>query len=141
MISRSTYIELRVRYAETDRMGVVYHANYLVWCEIGRTEHIRALGRSYRALEEDGVMLAVADVAIRYHASARYDDRVRVATTVRNIRSRSITFDYLITNADTAERLATARTVLVALNRAGQVAAMPPDLRALLRSSQTDANP
>lgn len=141
MTPRTTYIELRVRYAETDRMGVVYHANYLVWCEVGRTEHIRTLGKSYRDLEEDGVMLAVAEVNVRYHASARYDDLIRVATTVGKLGSRSITFDYVITNADTAERLAIARTVLVALNRGAQVAAMPADVRTLLGSEAVDAQP
>ena len=126
-------LELRVRYAETDQMGVVYHTNYLVWCEIGRTELIRALsGTSYAALEKEGVALAVAELSIRYHGAARYDNRIRVRTTLAESRSRSVTFDYLISNAETGERLASARTVLVSLDPAGRPARMPERLRARL---------
>src|SRR5438093_12708635 len=122
--------DLRVRYAETDQMGVVYHTNYLVWCEIGRTELIRSLtGVSYADLERQGVALAVADLSIRYHGAARYDNRIRVRTALADARSRSITFDYLITNADTGERLATARTVLVSIDASGRPVVMPADLR------------
>ena len=73
-------LDLRVRYAETDRMGVVYHANYLAWCEVGRTEYIREAGMSYRSMEERGIGLAVSDVQMRFHAPATYDDVVRVET-------------------------------------------------------------
>ena len=122
--------ELRVRYAETDQMGVVYHTNYLVWCEIGRTELIRALtGVSYARLEEQGVMLAVAELSIRYHGAARYDNMIHVRTTLGDSRSRAVTFDYLITNAESGERLATARTVLVSLDRSGRPTVMPDALR------------
>jgi acyl-CoA thioester hydrolase len=123
-------LELRVRYAETDQMGVVYHTNYLVWCEIGRTELIRALtGVSYAKLEEEGVGLAVADLSIRYHGAARYDNLIRVRTTLTDARSRSVTFEYLITNAETGERLASARTVLVSLDERGRPVVMPDHLR------------
>src|ERR1700680_2802362 len=103
---------VRVRYAETDQMGVVYHANYLVWCEIGRTDFIRALGAPYSAIEREGVGLAVAEARLRCHAPARYDDVVRVATELAAVKSRSITFEYLITNADSGARLVTATTTL-----------------------------
>jgi acyl-CoA thioester hydrolase len=123
-------LELRVRYAETDQMGVVYHTNYLVWCEIGRTELIRELtGVSYARLEEQGVALAVADLSIRYHGAARYDNRIRVRTTLTDARSRSVTFEYLVTNAESGERLATARTVLVSLDDRGRPVVMPEQLR------------
>jgi acyl-CoA thioester hydrolase len=123
-------LELRVRYAESDQMGVVYHANYLVWCEMGRTELIRQMtGTSYADLERAGVALAVSEASIRYHGSARYDDLVRVQTTLAEARSRSVTFEYAITNAATGARLATARTVLVSLDSAGRPAVMPDDLR------------
>ena len=122
--------EVRVRYAETDQMGVVYHTNYLVWCEIGRTELIRELtGVSYAALEEQGVALAVAELNIRYHGAARYDNMIRVRTSLADARSRSITFDYLISNAESGERLASARTVLVSLDKRGRPVVMPDDLR------------
>jgi acyl-CoA thioester hydrolase len=132
MSARSSMVEFRVRYAETDQMGVVYHANYLVWCEVGRTELIRSMTTSYAALERSGVALAVMEASVRYHAPARYDDLVNVETTLVEIRSRTLTFDYLITNAESGERLATARTVLVSLDSAGRPAVMPRSLREVL---------
>lgn len=111
-------------------MGVVYHTNYLVWCEIGRTELIRELtGVSYAQLEAQGVALAVAELSIRYHGAARYDNRVRVHTSLSDARSRSVTFEYLIANAETGERLATARTLLVSLDKRGRPVVMPEALR------------
>ena len=130
-------LELRVRYAETDQMGVVYHANYLVWCEIGRTELIRELaGVSYAHLEEQGVALAVSELSIRYHAAAKYDNLIRVRTIMSEARSRSVTFEYLITNAETNERLASARTVLISLDARGRPVVMPDALRARLAASR-----
>jgi acyl-CoA thioester hydrolase len=111
-------------------MGVVYHTNYLVWCEIGRTELIRQLsGVSYAQLEKEGVALAVAELSIRYHGAARYDNLILVRTTLTEARSRSVTFEYAIANAETAERLATARTVLVSLDERGRPVVMPDRLR------------
>lgn len=125
----SSRSEFRVRYSETDQMGVVYHTNYLVWCEIGRTDFIRASGLTYAELERRGVLLAVAEASIRYHAAARYDDLIRVDTTLAALRSRAVTFDYLITNANTGERLSSARTVLVSLDRRGRPTTLPDDFR------------
>ena len=122
-----------MRYAETDRMGVVYHGNYLIWCEIGRTEHIRNFGMSYREMEERGVALAVAEASIRYQKAARYDDAIRVETTLADVSSRTVTFDYAILNADSQDRLATARTTLVSLDRANRVVAIPAEFRTVLR--------
>lgn len=111
-------------------MGVVYHTNYLVWCEIGRTELIRAVtGASYAELEKQGVLLAVAELSIRYHGAARYDNLIRVRTTLTAARSRSVSFEYLITDAKTGERLASATTVLVSLDDAGRPVVMPDELR------------
>jgi acyl-CoA thioester hydrolase len=124
-------IEFRVRYAETDQMGVVYHANYLVWCEMGRTEYIRTLGMSYAAMERAGVSLAVSELDARFHGAARYDDMIRVRTTLVDVRSRLIMFDYLVTNAETGLRLVTARTTLVSIDRAGKPTAMPTEVRRL----------
>lgn len=73
MTNGITSVELRVRYAETDQMGVAYHTHYLVWCEVARTDHMRQLGVSYRSLEDGGLRLAVVDARIRYGAPARYD--------------------------------------------------------------------
>ena len=126
-----TDIEFRVRYAETDQMGVVYHANYLVWCEMGRTDFIRRRGMSYADMERAGTLLAVADVNARFHAAARYEELVRVRTTLAEIHSRRIVFDYLITNAETEQRLVTARTSLVSIDARGRPRALPEDIRAL----------
>jgi acyl-CoA thioester hydrolase len=134
MTTHTHATELRVRYAETDRMGVVYYANYLVWCEVGRVELLRALGRSYAALEAEGIGLAVSEANVRYLSPARFDDRVRVETTLTGVRSRAVTFDYLIANAETGARLATARTSLVSIDRDGRLAAIPLDFRVALES-------
>jgi acyl-CoA thioester hydrolase len=124
-------VEFRVRYAETDQMGVVYHTNYLVWCEVGRTDFIRQRGMSYADMERSGVGLAVSELTARFHAAARYDDAVRVRTTLAEIRSRGITFDYLITDVATGRRLVTARTALVSIDATGRPMALPASVRAL----------
>jgi acyl-CoA thioester hydrolase len=124
--------EFRVRYSETDQMGVVYHAEYLVWCEVGRTDFIRALGVPYADLEKRGTALAVAELNIRYHAPARYDDLIRVETRLVEVRSRAITFEYVIRNAETGDRLASARTLLVSLDPSGRPVPMPAEVRALM---------
>src|SRR5690606_9221354 len=128
---KATEVEFRVRYAETDQMGVVYHANYLVWCEIGRTELIRRLGRSYAEVERDGVVLAVSDASVRYLVGARYDDLIRVETRVEEVRSRAVVFGYRILRVredGTTERLATARTSLIALGEGGRPRTLPAEL-------------
>jgi acyl-CoA thioester hydrolase len=129
-------LEFRVRYAETDQMAVVYHAEYLVWCEMGRTEYMRRLGASYASIERSGTLLVVADASIRYHAPARYDDIVRVETTLSDVRSRALTFDYAIFNANDGTRLVTARTMLVALDRAGRTSPIPADVRVQLERAR-----
>lgn len=123
-------VGLRVRYAETDRMGVVYHANYLVWCEIGRTELMRELGFAYAALEHAGIMLAVTEATVRYSRAARYDDAIRVVTQLEQAQSRSVTFSYRIFREDDAGPvlLATASTKLVAIDGAGATCRLPGDL-------------
>jgi acyl-CoA thioester hydrolase len=128
--------ELRVRYAETDRMGIVYYANYLVWCEVGRVEFMRALGGSYADLETQGYGLAVAEATVRYLAPARFDDLVRVETTLAGVRSRAVTFDYVISHAETGTRLATAHTALVSIDASGRPTALPSEFRTLLEGAQ-----
>ena len=133
---RESTIEVRVRYAETDQMGVVYHANYLVWCEIGRTDLIRQLGTSYADLERDGVGLAVIDASVRYHSAARYDDLIRIRTVLSDVRSRTVTFDYTIENASSGLRLASARTTLATLNTDGKLVAMPARIRKVMEDAR-----
>ncbi|MCA2992454.1 thioesterase family protein [Gemmatimonas sp.] len=130
-----TVSELRVRYAETDQMGVVYHANYLVWCEIGRTDYIRRAGRSYADLERDGVLLAVSDASLRFRASARYDDPIRVHTALTSVGSRGMTFAYRIVRADADQLLVTASTSLVSINRDGRPCTLRTDVRAWLEAA------
>lgn len=113
-------------------MGVVYHANYLAWCEVGRTELIRVRGRSYAEIERLGVGLAVSDASLRFHAPARYDDLVRITTTLTDIRSRSMTFEYLITHVGRDVKLVTASTTLIGLDRDGRIARLPQELRRAL---------
>ena len=129
-----TITELRVRYAETDQMQVVYHANYLVWCEVGRTDFMRQHGMSYAEMEKSGIGLTVCDFSVRLHASARYDDLVRVVTTLTDVKSRLVAFDYLLTNAGTGERLATARTSLVSISPQGRPISMPAGIRSALEA-------
>ena len=128
--------ELRVRYAETDRMGIVNYANYLVWCEVGRVEFMRALGGSYADLEAQGYGLAVAEATVRYLAPARFDDRVRIETSLVGVRSRAVTFDYVISNVDTGVRLATAHTALVSIDPTGRPVALPPEFRERLGNAR-----
>lgn len=134
-----TVSEMRVRYAETDQMGVVYHANYLVWCEIGRTDFIRRAGKSYAELEREGVLLAVSDAALRFHASARYDDPIRVNTSLTHVGSRGMTFSYQIMRADTQGVLVSATTSLVCINREGRLTSLPRDVRAWLERAMDGA--
>lgn len=117
-------------------MGVAYHANYLIWCEVGRTDFIRTLGVTYAEMERGGVLLAVADAHVRFHASARYDDRVRIVTRLTGVRSRMVTFAYELVRLSEAgvegERLASATTTLVSLDAEGRPAALPAPMRDLL---------
>jgi acyl-CoA thioester hydrolase len=128
--------DLRVRYAETDRMGIVYYANYLVWCEVGRVEFMRALGVSYAELEAQGYGLAVAEATVRYLSPARFDDPVRIETSLVGVRSRAVTFDYVISHAETGIRFATAHTALVSIDRTGRPTALPPEFRLLLERAR-----
>jgi len=91
---------VRVRYAETDQMGVVYHANYLVWFEVGRVEFIRQLGMDYKSMEqEEGALIAVVEASARYKAPARYDEELLVRTTLANVRGPIVRFRYAILRA------------------------------------------
>ena len=117
----------RVRYGETDQMGVAYHPNYLVWCEIGRTELMRDLGLPYAELEARGTLLAVAEASVRYGAAAHYDDLIEVETRVESVKSRAITFAYEIRRLEPdPDRLARATTTLISIDRDGRPHRLPP---------------
>lgn len=126
-------IQVRVNYSETDQMGVVYHARYLVWLDIARTEHLRRSGMSYRDLEATGLRLAVAEVAVRYRQPARYDDPVRVRCWVRDLASRRVEFGYAVEHAADGRLLATAMTSLLALDRRMAPTRLPDAVRRALR--------
>ena len=108
---------VRVRYAETDQMGVVYHANYLIWFEVGRVEYIRQLGLDYKSMErEEGCGIAVVDVSVRYKAPARYDDELVVQTRLIAARGALIRFGYRIVRAVDGVSLCEGETVHVVVD-------------------------
>jgi len=123
---------VRVNYSETDQMGVVYHARYLVWLDIARCEYLRRTGVTYRALEETGLRLVVSDVELRYRQPARYDDLIRVRCWVREVASRRITFGYAVEHAEEGRLLATATVGLLPLDRGMALRRLPDDVAAHL---------
>ena len=124
---------VRVNYSETDQMGVVYHARYLVWLDVARTEHLRQCGMSYRDLEASGLRLAVSEVAIRYRQPARYDDPIRIRCWVRELASRKVQFGYAVEQAENARLLATATTSLLPLDSTMTLSRLPDLVRDVLR--------
>jgi acyl-CoA thioester hydrolase len=121
---------VRVRYAETDQMGVVYHANYLIWFEVGRVELMRAFGFDYKTMEaEDDCFIVVADVSCRYHHSARFDELLRVRTRIAKAGNRVVKYSYeLLRDAD-EKLLATAETTHVVCGRDGKPKSLPQKYR------------
>lgn len=109
-------VQIRVRYAETDQMGVVYHSNYLVYFEIGRTEAMRAAGISYAGLEERGYVLAVTESSMKHRGSAKYDDLLTVRTWLREVSKTRLRFEYAVMRGE--QTLTTGHTVLAFLSRA-----------------------
>lgn len=106
----------RVRYAETDQMGIAHHANYIVWFELGRTDLCRATGVTYRSIEELGFLLVVAEVRCRYRIPFRYDDDVLIRTSVADAASRSMTFRYEVLDGSGTQLHATGESVHLWLN-------------------------
>lgn len=126
-------IEFRVRYAETDQMGVVYHTNYLVWCEMGRTDLMRQLGTTYADLERRGTFLVVSEARVRFRSPTRYDDMVRVRTRLTRLRSRGVSFAYWVEDVETGTVLAEAETDLICLDPAGSPRKLPVEVQQLLQ--------
>ena len=129
---------VRVRYAETDQMGVAYYGSHFVWFELGRTEFIRQRGYPYRQLEEqEGLYLIVAEASCRYHAPARYDDVLTIRTWVKQARSRVVVFSYEIL-AEDGTKVATGETLHVTTDREGKPRTLPERYRqALLNEPQS----
>ena len=124
---------LRVRYAETDAMGIVYHSNYIVWFEVGRGEYMRQQGGDYARWEAGGYYLPVIEVQARYLAPARYGDLVTVRTWVEEARSRQVTFAYEVVMAETGQPLATGRTKHFCVDEEGAIKTIPQAMREMLK--------
>jgi acyl-CoA thioester hydrolase len=123
---------VRVRYAETDKMGVVYYANYFVWFEIGRTDLLRASGWNYRDMEAEGFALPVIEASCAYRESARYDDELEVRTTGELLSPVRVKFSYVVVRAADAATLATGTTVHASLDGNGRPCRLPDRVRAVL---------
>ena len=127
--------EVRVRYAETDQMGIAYYANYLVWFEVGRGEFCRQRGFVYRDFEkENEAHLAVAEAQCRYHHSARYDDLLMIRTRIREFRKRTVRFEYEILRKEDETLIATGWTLHVILDKQGKMKSFPPEYAHFLSS-------
>lgn len=134
MSSRVGEVKIRVRYAETDQMGVVYHANHFVWFEVGRVEFLRQLGFSYRDMEnQDGCHIAVVDARCRYKAPARYDDEVIVRTQLRNVRESLVHFGYELLRATDGLLLAEGETTHVVIDREMKKTPIPEKYMAVFK--------
>lgn len=124
---------VRVRYAETDQMGVVYHANFLVWFEVGRVELMRALGIEYKRMEaDDDCHIVVAEVNCRYHHPARYDEVLRIRTRIAESRNRIVKFSYEVFRDSDGQLLATGGSTHVICGSTGRPKLLPEKYRQLL---------
>jgi acyl-CoA thioester hydrolase len=124
---------VRVRYAETDQMGVVYHANYFVWFEVGRVELMRALGVEYKKMErDDDCHIVVADVHCRYHHPARYDEELRVRTRIAESRNRLLKFSYELFRDSDDTLLANGHTIHIICGSNGRPKMLPGKYRRIL---------
>ena len=127
---------LRVRYAETDQMGVVYHSNHLIWFEVGRVEFMRQMGFSYRDLERDeDRFIAVAEVKCRYRAPVFYDEEVAVRTWLKNVRESVIVFQYELVRVENGKLLAEGETTHVVTDGKMKVAALPETYLSVFRTA------
>lgn len=127
--TRAVETRLRVRYAETDQMGIVYHANYLIWMEVGRVEYCREAGIRYRDMEREGVLLAVVEASCRYVSPALYDEEVIVKTWIAEAQSRMLRFGYEMLESSTGRRLATGETKHVFCDRERKPMKLPAKYR------------
>jgi acyl-CoA thioester hydrolase len=122
---------VRVRYAETDKMGVVYYANYLVWFEIGRTDWLRETGWTYREMEADGIQLPVIEARCEYRQGARYDDELEIRTRAKQLSPVRIQFDYEVLRRADGVTLAGGHTVHATIGPSGRPARLPERIRDL----------
>jgi acyl-CoA thioester hydrolase len=126
--SKVVEARVRVRYAETDQMGVVYHANYLIWFEVGRVELIRQMGLSYKEMEQEaGCMIAVVEASVRYRCSARYDDELVIETRLTASRSSVLKFGYRVLRVADGVLLCEGQTVHVVVNKEMKKTRLPQE--------------
>jgi acyl-CoA thioester hydrolase len=130
---------VRVRYAETDQMGVVYYANYFVWFEVGRTDLLRTLGGTYRELEADGIFLPVIEAACEYAQPSRYDDELEIRTEGRVLSPVRVEFRYQVVRLGDGAVVATGRTAHAAINRVGRPCRLPAPVREALSGAGSSA--
>lgn len=116
-------MNLRVRFAETDQMGVAHHSAYIIWLEAARVEWLRERGLDYRRLEAEGVSLAVSALEVQYHRSSRFDDELHIGATLTELRSRRVRYRYLITRDE--HKIATAESLHTPVDLKGQVIRLP----------------
>ena len=128
---RQTNSSVRVRYAETDKMGVVYYANYLIWFEVGRTDWLRETGWTYREMEADGIQLPVIEAHCEYRQGARYDDDIEIRTGARKLSPVRLQFDYQAIRRADGVLLATGHTVHATIDRDGRPVRMPDRVKDL----------
>ncbi len=121
-----------VRFAETDLMGIVHHSQYVVWMEEGRSDFMRRKGFTFDQWEAANVGFAVSELNLRYHAPARYGERVTVRTWIESLRSRQIVFAYQIVNADSRQELVTGTVKLIVVDRQNQVRTIPREVQRIL---------
>jgi acyl-CoA thioester hydrolase len=132
-------VRIRVRYPETDRMGVVYHGHYLVWFEIGRTELLREMGAAYAGLEAEGLFMPVIEAGARYRAPVRYDEEVEVETSVREVTGVCVRFSYRLFRPPEPDPVAEGFTLHAAVSTKGTARRLPVPLRQRLSALVTEA--
>jgi len=131
--------QVAVRYAETDAMRIVHHSNYIIWFELGRVEYMKQIGSDYAAIEHSGHFFAVTEVGARYLSPARFGDTVKIRTWLDEVRSRTLVLRYEVRLEDSDQLLATGFTRHVCIDGAGQVTAIPEDVRDLLAGAMNPA--
>lgn len=132
MTNKKFISKVKVRYAETDQMGVVHHANYPIYCELARTEWLESLGASYKEMEANGIMLPLSHLSVDYKRPAKYNDQLCIETSLKTLRGARIEFIYTITNTD-KEVVALATTTLVFVDmKTGRPTRCPEDILKVL---------
>lgn len=129
-------IDVRVRYAEVDQMGVVHHSRYLEYFEMGRTELLRQGGVSYRQWEERGILLVVVRASVSYHAPARYDDLLVITTTLDRVGGVKIEHGYKLTRKDDGTLVASGSTTLGCIDRSGKIIPLPPEITGRMKGQR-----